>query len=55
MMDLVQELREKTSRDNRILLDRAADEIETLRADVESLKSIALFLAERRDADDSPK
>lgn len=55
MKDVVQELREKSSRDNRDLLDRAADEIEILRADVECLKRIALFLAEKRGEDESPK
>lgn len=55
MKDVVQELREKPSRDNRDLLDRAADEIEILRADVECLKRIALFLAEKRGEDESPK
>ena len=51
----MQELREKPSRDNRNLLDRAADEIEILRADVECLKRIALFLSEKRGEDESPK
>lgn len=36
-MDIVKELRSKKSRDNRDLLDRAADEIESLRKDVERL------------------
>ena len=38
-MDIVQELRNKTSRDNRALLDRAAEEIERLRREVDAFKS----------------
>lgn len=38
-IDIVEELREKQSRDNRDLLDRAADEIESLRDDVSALRN----------------
>lgn len=38
-MDIVMELKNKISRDNRCLLDRAAEEIERLRAENENLKS----------------
>ena len=44
-MNIVQELRNKTSRDNRDLLDRAATEIERLQAENEKLKA----------SDESPK
>ena len=44
-MNIVQELRNKTSRDNRDLLDRAANEIERLQAENERL----------RNQDSSPK
>ena len=36
--DIVKELRQKKSRDNRNLLDRAADEIERLRAQLKEDK-----------------
>lgn len=38
-IDIVDELREKQSRDNRALLDRAADEIENLRDTVDELQA----------------
>lgn len=38
-MDIVQELRNKKSRDNRDLLDRAAEEIEKLRKEVEASRN----------------
>ena len=38
-MDIIQELRNKRSRDNRALLDKAANEIERLREEVEILKN----------------
>lgn len=37
--DIVDELREKQSRDNRDLLDRAAEEIERLRDQVDELQA----------------
>ena len=37
-MNLVEELRNKESRDNRALLDRAADRIEELEAELSMLK-----------------
>lgn len=36
-IDIVDELRAKQSRDNRDLLDRAADEIERLRAGIKAI------------------
>lgn len=38
-MSIVSELRNKTSRDNRALLDRAANEIERLQCEIEALKT----------------
>ena len=39
-MSIVEELRQKESRDNRALLDRAADRIEELEAELSKLKEV---------------
>lgn len=44
-MNLVEELRSKKSRDNRELLDRAANRIEELEAETKALRQIIVNIA----------